>query len=225
MSIDYQWLYEYALRRKGSIQELEASLPQPLDAAALEARPDGRYLSLMTQRIFRAGLRHAMVDARWPAFEEAFWGFDPEKMVLLSAEHIEKHMQNKALIRHLGKLRSIPHNAQLILDIRKEHGSFGRFLAQWPSSDIVGLWFVLRKRGQQLGGYSTPGFLRMAGKDTFLITTDVVAALVAHGVIDRNPTSQGALRDVQAAFNHLQKQSGRPLCQLSAMLAWTVNHD
>ena len=134
-------------------------------------------------------------------------------------------MQNKALIRHLGKLRSIPHNAQLILDIRKEHGSFGRFLAQWPSSDIVGLWFVLRKRGQQLGGYSTPGFLRMAGKDTFLITTDVVAALVAHGVIDRNPTSQGALRDVQAAFNHLQKQSGRPLCQLSAMLAWTVNHD
>ena len=224
MSIDYQWLYEYALRRKGSIQELEASLPQPLDAATLEARPDDRYLSLMTQRIFRAGLRHAMVDARWPAFEEAFWGFDPEKMVLLSAEHIEKHMQNKALIRHLGKLRSIPHNAQLILDIRKEHGSFGRFLAQWPSSDIVGLWFVLRKRGQQLGGYSTPGFLRMAGKDTFLITTDVVAALIAHGVIDRNPTSQGALRDVQAAFNHLQKQSGRPLCQLSAMLAWTVNH-
>lgn len=225
MTIDYQWLYQYALRRRGSIQQLEDSLPQPLSEAELIAVPDDRYLSMMTRRIFRAGLRHAMVDARWPAFEEAFWGFDPDKMVLLSAEHIEQHMQNKALIRHLGKLRSIPHNAQLILDIRQEHGSFGRFLAQWPASDIVGLWQLLRKRGQQLGGYSTPGFLRMVGKDTFLITTDVVAALVAHGVIDRNPTSQGALRDVQAAFNDLHQQSGRPLCQLSAMLAWTVNHD
>src|SRR5574344_210750 len=130
MTIDYQWLYQYALRRRGSIQQLEDSLPQPLSEAELMAVPDDRYLSMMTQRIFRAGLRHAMVDARWPAFEEAFWGFDPDKMVLLSAEHIEQHMQNKALIRHLGKLRSIPHNAQLILDIRQEHGSFGRFLAQ-----------------------------------------------------------------------------------------------
>lgn len=224
MSIDYSWLYDYALRRKGSIQELETFLPVPLDAEALMAVPDDRYLSLMTQRIFRAGLRHAMVDARWPAFEEAFWGFDPKKMILLAAEHIENHMQNKSLIRHLGKLRSIPHNAQMILDISEEYGSFGRFLAQWPCSDIIGLWFLLRKRGYQLGGYSTPGFLRMAGKDTFLITTDVVAALVAHGVIDRQPTSQAALRDVQAAFNRLQQDSGRPICQLSAMLALTVNH-
>ncbi|NLY15120.1 MAG: DNA-3-methyladenine glycosylase I [Gammaproteobacteria bacterium] len=225
MSISYPWLYEYALRRKGSIQELEASLPVPLTEEQLTAIPDDRYLSLMTRRIFRAGLRHAMVDARWPAFEEAFWGFDPEKMVLLSAEHIERHMQNKALIRHLGKLRSIPRNAQLILDISREHGGFGRFLAQWPVDDIVGLWFLLRKRGYQLGGYSTPGFLRMAGKDTFLITTDVVAALIARGVIDRQPTSQGTLRDMQKAFNQLHQSSGRPLCQLSAMLAWTVNHD
>lgn len=225
MTIRYQWLYEYVLRRKGSIQELEASLPTPLSEQELIAVPDDRYLSLMTQRVFRAGLRHAMVDARWPAFEEAFWGFDPEKMVLLSAEHIERHMQNKALIRHLGKLRSIPRNAQMVLDISREYGGFGRFLAQWPSSDIVGLWLLLRKRGYQLGGYSTPGFLRMAGKDTFLITTDVVAALVAHGIIERTPTSQSALRDVQNAFNQLQQDSGRPLCQLSAMLAWTVNHD
>ncbi len=225
MSIRYPWLYEYVLRRKGSIQQLEDSLPQPLSAAELMAVPDDRYLSMMTQRIFRAGLRHAMVDARWPAFEDAFWGFDPTKMVLLSAEHIEQHMQNMALIRHLGKLRSIPHNAQMVLDISREYGGFGRFLAQWPVDDIVGLWFLLRKRGYQLGGYSTPGFLRMAGKDTFLITTDVVAAMIAHGVIDRQPTSQGALRDMQAAFNQLQQDSGRPLCQLSAMLAWTVNHD
>ncbi len=223
MTIDYQWLYEFALQRKGSISELEDFLPKPASAEELRELSDDRYLSLMSRRIFRAGLRHAMVDARWPAFEEAFWGFDPEKMQLLSAEHLERHMQNKALIRHLGKLKSIPRNAQLILDIRREYGSFGNFLAQWPSSEIIGLWRLLHKRGYQLGGRSAPGFLRMAGKDTFLLTTDVVAALIAQGVIERAPTRQADLQQVQTAFNKLQESSGRPLCQLSAMLALTVN--
>src|SRR5690606_6603682 len=177
--IDYQWMYEYALRRKGSITELEECLPQPASEQELLALSDAEYLSLITRRVFRAGLRHAMVDARWPAFEEAFWGFEPEKMVLLSAEHIEQHMQDNALIRHLGKLRSIPHNAQMVLDLSAEYGSFGRFLAQWPVSEITGLWRLLMQRGYQLGGRSAPGFLRLAGKDTFLLTTDVVAALIA----------------------------------------------
>lgn len=223
MGIDYHWLYEFALRRKGSIAELEEFLPTPATVTELEALGDDRYLSLMTRRIFRAGLRHAMVDARWPVFEEVFWGFVPEKMVLLSAEHIEGFMQDKRLIRHLGKLKSIPRNAQLILDIRQEYGSFGRFLAQWPESDIVGLWRLLMKRGYQLGGRSAPGFLRMAGKDTFLLTDDVVAALIAQGALDKKPTSQADMQQAQQVFNALQADSKRPLCQLSAMLALTVN--
>lgn len=222
--IDYQWLYEYALRRKGSITELEEFLPQPASEQELLAISDAEYLSLITRRVFRAGLRHAMVDARWPAFEEAFWGFEPEKMVLLSAEHIEQHMQNKALIRHLGKLKSIPRNAQMVLDLSAEYGSFGRFLAQWPVSEITGLWRLLMQRGYQLGGRSAPGFLRLAGKDTFLLTTDVVAALIAADIIHKTPTSQADLRAVQQEFNRLYEVSGRPMCQLSAMLALTTNH-
>ncbi|MNN94368.1 hypothetical protein D3C81_2129780 [compost metagenome] len=64
----------------------------------------------------------------------------------------------------------------------------------------------------------------MAGKDTFIPTDDVVAALKAQGIVDKAPTSQRDLATVQAAFNQWQEQSGRPLCQLSMMLAWTVNH-
>ncbi len=67
---DYAWLLEYALNRCGSRAALEARLPQPVDAAALKAVGDDRYLSLLTRRIFRAGLKHSLVDAKWPAFEE-----------------------------------------------------------------------------------------------------------------------------------------------------------
>ena len=221
---DFQWMLEYGINRFGSLAALEARLPIPATAAQLTAVSDDRYLSLMALRVFRAGLRHSVVDAKWPNFEEVFWGFDPEKVVLMSAEHIERLMQDTRIIRHLGKLKSVPRNAQMLLDVSKEYGSFGAFLAQWPEHDIVGLWRYLAKQGYQLGGLSAPRFLRMAGKDTFVLSTDVVAALVAQDIVTKTPTSQRDLSAVQEAFNIWQAQSGRPLCQLSMLLALTVNH-
>ncbi len=221
---DFQWMLEYGINRFGSLAALEARLPIPATAAQLTAVSDDRYLSLMALRVFRAGLRHSVVDAKWPNFEEVFWGFDPEKVVLMSAEHIERLMQDTRIIRHLGKLKSVPRNAQMLLDVSKKYGSFGAFLAQWPEHDIVGLWRYLAKQGYQLGGLSAPRFLRMAGKDTFVLSTDVVAALVAQDIVTKNPTSQRDLSAVQEAFNIWQTQSGRPLCQLSMLLALTVNH-
>ncbi|MBG0847570.1 DNA-3-methyladenine glycosylase I [Pseudomonas chengduensis] len=221
---DYKWLHEFCLNRFGSAKALEAMLPQPRSDAELRALSDNRYLSLISLRIFRAGLKHSLVDAKWPAFEEVFFGFDPEKVVLMGAERLENLMQDARLIRHLGKLKSVPRNAQFILDVRREKGSFGTLIADWPVTDIVGLWKYLAKHGSQLGGLSAPRFLRMVGKDTFVPTDDMVAALKAQGVIDKAPTSLKDLAAVQAAFNQWQAESGRPLCQLSVMLAHTVNH-
>lgn len=221
---DYAWLHEYCLNRFGSLAALEAALPVPASAEALRAVSDDRYLSLISLRIFRAGLKHSVVDSKWPAFEEAFFGFDPHKVVLMGDEHLERLMQDERLIRHLAKLKSVPRNAQFVLEVAREKGSFGNLLADWPVSDIVGLWRYLAKGGNQLGGLSAPRFLRMAGKDTFIPTEDVVAALKAQGVIDKAPTSRRDLAATQDAFNRWQAESGRPLCQLSVMLAHTVNH-
>ncbi|MHC6224436.1 DNA-3-methyladenine glycosylase I [Pseudomonas sp. X10] len=221
---DYQWLYEYCLNRFGSAAALEAFLPQAKTPAQLRAIGDDRYLSTLALRVFRAGLKHSLVDAKWPAFEQVFFGFDPEKVVLMGAEHLERLMQDTRLIRHLGKLKSVPCNAQMILDVQKEKGSFGAFIADWPVTDIVGLWKYLAKHGNQLGGLSAPRFLRMVGKDTFIPTDDMSAALIAQGIIDKAPTSQRDLALVQQAFNQWHEESGRSLCQLSVMLAHTVNH-
>lgn len=117
---DYKWLHEYCLNRFGSAAELEAHLPVPLTPAKLRKISDDRYLSTLSLRVFRAGLKHSVVDAKWPAFEQVFFGFDPEKVVLMGAEHLERLMQDTRIIRHLGKLKSVPRNAQMILDIEKE---------------------------------------------------------------------------------------------------------
>ena len=55
-------------------------------------------------------------------------------------------------------------------EISAAHGGFGAWLAAWPADDIVGLWKELQTRFSQLGGASEPYFLRMAGKDTFILT-------------------------------------------------------
>jgi 3-methyladenine DNA glycosylase Tag len=134
-------------------------------------------------------------------------------------------MQDARIIRHLGKLKSVPRNAQFILDVEKDKGSFGALIADWQVTDIVDLWTYLKKHGSQLGGLSAPRFLRMVGKDTFVPSYDVVAALNAQKIVDKAPTSLRDLAIVQNAFNQWHEQSGgRPMSQISMMLAYTVNH-
>jgi len=221
---DYKWLHEYCLNRFGSAAALEAELPVPASSQQLRELPDDRYLSMIALRVFRAGLKHSLVDAKWPVFEQVFFGFDPEKVVLMGAEHLERLMQDARIIRHLGKLKSVPRNAQMVLDVAREKGSFGALIADWPVTEITGLWKYLAKHGHQLGGLSAPRFLRMVGKDTFVPTYDVVVALNAQKIVDKVPTSLRDLAIVQDAFNQWHAESGRPMCQLSMMLAYTTNH-
>jgi 3-methyladenine DNA glycosylase Tag len=211
-----------ALKRLGR-EELQRRLPQPKSAAELRAVTDDRYLSLMSLRVFRAGLKHSLVDAKWPAFEEAFLGFAPKRVAAMSDEAVERLLKDERLIRHWGKLKSVRENASAMLEIAKEHGSFGAFLADWPAANIVGLWDALAKRFSQMGGNSGPMFLRMAGKDTFVLSESVVKALRHWGVLDAPPKGKKDRALVQAQFNHWAEETGRPLSQLSMTLAGSVD--
>ncbi len=211
-----------AARARHGAAAVEALLPQPRSPAELEALGDDRCLSQMSLRIFRAGLKHSLVDAKWPAFEEVFAGFEPRRVRAMSDEALEGLLADKRLIRHWGKLKSVRDNAAAMLAVAEEHGSFGAWIARWPGTDIVGLWEELAKRFSQMGGNSGPTFLRMVGKDTFVPTVSVVAALKRWGVVDAPPKNRRDRAAVQACFNAWAAQTGRPLCQLSLILAHSV---
>jgi len=217
----FKWLYEHVQQHRSG-EDIEVLLPQPRTAEELAAVPDDRLFSDLTRRVFRAGLKHSLVDSKWSAFEQAFFGFDPAKISLMSDEHLEKLMQNDQIIRHFGKIKATRVNALMVSELSAKHGGFGRFLADWPGEDIIGLWALLKKQGGQMGGNSGPSFLRMVGKDTFLLTDDVVAALKAQGIVDKKPTAKRDLQKVQDAFNQWQQESGRPYCQISRLLSYTV---
>jgi 3-methyladenine DNA glycosylase Tag len=211
-----------AARTRLSAQALEARLTQPLSPAELKAVGDDRYLSQMSLRIFRAGLKHSLVDAKWPAFENVFDGFEPRRVRAMSDEALEALLGDRRLIRHWGKLKSVRANAAAMLAIVEEHGSFGVWLAAWPETDIVGLWETLAKRFSQMGGNSGPSFLRMVGKDTFILTHSVTAALTHWGAVDTPPKSRKDRAAVQSCFNSWAAETGRPLCQLSLILGASI---
>ena len=211
-----------AQKRAGGAQSLEELMLSPEGDKQLRAVADDRYLSLMSLRIFRAGLKHSMVDARWPAFEEVFHGFAPRRVWSMSDEDLERLMDEKRIIRHWGKIKATRENAAAMVGVIDEFGGMGAYLAGWPGDDIMGLWAELAKRFSQMGGNSGPYFLRMAGKDSFMLTHDVVAALIAAGVVKKKPTTKDARVATQTAFNGWAAETGRPLCQISRILALSV---
>ncbi|MEQ8641128.1 MAG: DNA-3-methyladenine glycosylase I [Alphaproteobacteria bacterium] len=217
-----------ALRRAavlcaGGEEALKMRLPTVRSAAALRRMADDRYLSDMARRVFRAGLRHSMVDDRWPAFEEVFLGFEPRRVVAMDDEALEGLMGESRIIRHWGKIRSVRDNAAAMLRVAQEAGSFGAWLAAWPITDTTGLWRVLRKEFSQLGGHSGPRFLRMVGRDTFLLTEDVARGLANWWGLDKPPKGARGELVAQAAFNEMRErwEGGKPppLAHLSMMLA------
>ena len=211
-----------AARTRLGASALDARLIQPRSPAELKATPDNRYLSQMSLRIFRAGLKHSLVDAKWPAFEEVFENFEPRRVRAMSDDALQGLLADTRLIRHWGKLKSVRDNAAAMIAVADEHGSFGRWIADWPGTGIVELWEALGKRFSQMGGNSGPMFLRMVGKDTFILTPAVTAALKRWGAVDAAPKNRKDRAAVQSCFNAWAAESGRPLCQLSLILAASV---
>jgi 3-methyladenine DNA glycosylase Tag len=208
-----------AARARIDAAALEARMVKPLSPAELQAAGDDRYLSQMSLRIFRAGLKHSLVDAKWPAFEEVFFGFEPHRVRAMSDEALEALLADRRLIRHWGKLKSVRDNAAAMIAVADEHGSFAAWLAAWPVTDIVRLWEALAKRFSQMGGNSGPTFLRMVGKDTFILTPAVTAALQRWGTVPAAPKNRKDREAIQACFNSWSAEINRPLCQLSLILA------
>ena len=221
--IPFEAIEERARERLGGAQALVDRLPVPKSAGDLRAMPDDRYLSEMSRRIFRAGLKYSLVDGKWPAFEEAFLGFSPQRVVAMSDDELEALLEDKRLIRHWGKLKSVRANAAAMMQLAEQKKGMGAYLSDWPREDLVGLWADLAKRFAQLGGNSGPYFLRMVGRDTFILTDAVIKALNHWDAFGGAPKSKADRTKVQDVFNAWHRATSRPYCQLSMILAASVD--
>ncbi len=219
----FSQIHKAALDGAGGAQALKQRITRPEPPESLAMVGADRYLSVMSRRIFRAGLKHSMVDARWPAFEAAFFDFEVDQVAALDDDDLKAYFRDESLIRHRGKLTAVRNNARAIQALAEEQGSVGSWLALWPVDEIVDLWDELQTRFTQLGGNSGPAFLRMVGKDTFLLTNWVIRALNHWGAYTGEPKGERARAALQAQFNAWMDESDLPLCQISQILALSID--
>lgn len=212
-----------AEKRKGGAEALEKLLPSVGSAKALSKLTDDRVLAEMTRRVFCAGFAWSVIDAKWPGFEQAFLKFQPRKLAFEPDEFWEKLTSDARIVRNGAKIMSVRHNARFVQEVAAEHGSFGKFLAAWPSADEIGLLNLLVKRGSRLGGNTGQMLLRFLGWDGFVTSRDVVACLRDAGLeIAEEVKSKGDLAKVQAQFNAWHGETGLPYTHISRICAMST---
>jgi 3-methyladenine DNA glycosylase Tag len=222
-SIPFKTIRARAEKRKGGPKGLEKLLPRNPDMKALAKLSDDRILSEMTKRVFSAGFAWSVIESKWPGFEKAFLDFKPAKLTFQPDDFWDALLSDTGIVRNGAKIASVRENAAFVQEIASEHGSFGKFLAKWPSSDQIGLLNLLAKRGSRLGGNTGQMLLRFLGWDGFVTSQDVVACLRDAGLdIAAEVTSKGDLAKVQAQFNAWAAETGLPYVHLSRICAMSI---
>jgi len=225
-TIPFKTIRARAEKRKGGAKGLENLLPLKPDMKAVAKLSDDRMLSEMTKRVFSAGFAWSVIETKWPGFEKAFLAFKPARLSFQPDDFWDGLLSDTRIVRNGAKIQSVRENAAFVQEIAREHGSFGKFLAQWPSSDQIGLLDLLAKRGSRLGGNTGQMFLRFVGWDGFVTSQDVVACLRDAGLdIAAEVKSKGDLAKVQAQFNAWAAETGLPYAHLSRICAMSVGEN
>jgi 3-methyladenine DNA glycosylase Tag len=226
--VSFKSIRARAAKRKGGEKALVALLPKPRDNRDLAKLSDDRVLAEMARRVFCAGFVWSVIDKKWPGFEEAFLGFNPKRLLFQPSEFWEGLTRDTRIVRNPTSIKSVRENAKFVTEISAEHGSFGRFLAAWPADDQIGLLEIFAKRGSRLGGFSGQYLLRFLGRDSFILTGDLMMCLRDAGVpISEKGTSRKDQKLAQAQINEWARESGLPLTHISRICAMSIgeNHD
>jgi 3-methyladenine DNA glycosylase Tag len=225
-TIPFKTIRARAEKRKGGAKGLEKLLPSNPDMKTVAELSDDRMLSEMTKRVFSAGFAWSVIETKWPGFEKAFLAFNPARLSFQPDDFWDGLLSDTRIVRNGAKIQSVRENAAFVQEIAREHGSFGKFLANWPSSDQIGLLDLLTKRGSRLGGNTGQMFLRFVGWDGFVTSQDVVACLRDAGLdIAAEVKSKGDLAKVQAQFNAWAAETGLPYAHLSRICAMSVGEN
>ncbi len=212
-----------AAERKGGDDVLNSLLGAAPVNARLVSLSDDRVLSTMAERVFAAGFVWRVIEQKWPGFEAAFLGFEPRRLLFQPDDFWDDLARDSRIVRNPQKIRSVRENAAFVDRVSRQHGGFGKFLADWPADDQIGLTAYLTKNGSRLGGNTGQYLLRWLGWDTFILSTDMVAALGEAGIdITGRLTSKRDLEKVQAQINQWAGETGLSRMHISRILSMST---
>jgi len=152
---------------------------------------DDRHLfEMLTLEGAQAGLSWATILNRRDGYRKAFASFDPAKVAVFDDRRLEQLREDTAIVRNRLKIYSARTNAQAVLRVQAEFGSFATYLWNW----VDGTRIVHHPRRLADLRPTTPLSDRIS-KDlkrrdfTFVGSTIVYSLLEAVGIVDDHLTT------------------------------------
>ncbi len=135
---------------------------EPSEPTRIKPKRLGDYLDVMSRSVFQSGMSWKVVEAKWPGTQEAFHGFDAERVASMSEREIDALAQDTRVIRNRRKLEAVVSNASRMLELEGEHGSFRTYLRS--QDDFWSTVKMLRKDFKFLGDFGAYHLLYVVGE-------------------------------------------------------------
>jgi len=131
---------------------------------------DRKLFEFLVLEVFQAGLSWRTVLYKRQNFRKAFAGFDYKKVANFDARDLKRLAADAGIIRNRAKIEAAVNNAQRLIEVRKEFGTFAKYMWSWvdgkpivnrmrsvkdykPFDDLAVRWSKdLKKRGFKFMG-------------------------------------------------------------------------
>jgi len=118
-------------------------------------RNDRRLFECLVLEGAQAGLSWDTILAKRENYRRAFDGFDFEKVARYGARERRRLLADAGIVRHAGKIEAAIANARSVLEVRKEHGSFSKYVWSFATLGAEALSKDLKQRGFRFVGPTT----------------------------------------------------------------------
>jgi DNA-3-methyladenine glycosylase I len=98
---------------------------------------DRRLFEFLILEGMQAGLSWETVLRKRDAFRRAFARFDPVKVARFTSKDVARLMKDESIIRNRAKIEASIGNAKAFLVLRKEFGSFDRYVWGFADKDVL----------------------------------------------------------------------------------------
>jgi len=94
-------------------------------------RDDRKIFEFLVLEAFQAGLSWRIILHKRENFKKAFKNFDYRKVARFTPKDRVRLVRNAGIVRNRAKIAATIQNARFFIEIRKEFGTFSKYMWQW----------------------------------------------------------------------------------------------
>ncbi len=113
----------------------------------MPVRADRKIYEFIVLETFQAGLSWRIVLGKRENFRKAFSGFDYAKVARFGANDLARIARDPGVVRNRAKIAAAAHNARQFLKVRKEFGTFSKYMWSWAGAKAEDWAKDLKARG------------------------------------------------------------------------------